>query len=270
MNGNKKMLNGNNCKIQHFTFEKNLMVKYIITALTICNALFANAQKTLVPAKNIIEKKWIKNQSYQMIWYGIRDTAKMEIGKVNTSISSDKNTITIVTQVSMKQMKTPWVDSTVADKSTLKPILHSSYNGQRDMVLNFGKIVTGFYNNKIKKKQTEIKDTTNEAYFDSNLYPTLITWLPLKEGYKQDISIYDYNPDAKIGVLKAFVKEVKKGAYESKNSGTRNVWIVTVADEIGNGENGVSTYYIDVLDRKVWKQQIDAGGRKMEMVLVEM
>jgi hypothetical protein len=194
----------------------------------------------------------------------------MEIGKVNTSTSSDKKNITVVTQVSMKQMKTPWVDTTVADKNTLKPIRHSSYNGQRDMVLNFGKVVTGTYNNKMKKKQTEIKDTTNAAYFDSNLYPTLISWLPLKEGYKQDIAIYDYNPDGKIGVIKAFVKEVKKGMYESKKSGTHNVWVVTVSDEIGNGENGISTYYIDVLDRKVWKQEINAGGRKMEMILLEM
>jgi hypothetical protein len=245
-------------------------MKYILTAIIISFALLANAQTILMPSKNAVEKKWIKNQDYQMVWYALSDTAKMEIGKVNTSISSDKKNITVVTQVSMKQMKTPWLDSTVAEKNTLKPIRHSSYNGQRDMVLNFGKVVTGFYNNKIKKKQTEIKDTTTGAYFDSNLYPTLITWLPLKEGYKQDISIYDYNPDAKIGVLKAFVKEVKKGTYESKNSGTRNVWIVTVADEIGNGENGVSTYYIDALDRKVWKQEIEAGGRKMEMVLVEM
>jgi hypothetical protein len=246
------------------------MLKYIITSLIIFTVSFANAQTTLGPSKNAVEKKWIKNQNYQMVWYALRDTARMEIGKVSTAISSDNKNITVVTQVSMKQMKTPWVDTTVAEKSTLKPIRHSSYNGQRDMVLNFGKVVTGSYNNKIKKKQTEIKDTTNEAYFDSNLYPTLISWLPLKEGYKKDIAIYDYNPDGKIGVIKAFVKEVKKGIYESKKSGTHNVWIVTVADEIGNGENGISTYYIDVLDRKVWKQEMNAGGRKMEMVLMEM
>jgi hypothetical protein len=246
------------------------MKKFILLSIIVLVASFANAQTTLVPSKNAVEKKWIKSQDYQMVWYAIRDTSKMEIGKVNTSISSNKKNITVVTQVSMKQMKTPWVDTTVADKNTLKPIRHSSYNGQRDMVLNFGKVVTGKYNNKMKKKQTEIKDTTNEAYFDSNLYPTLISWLPLKEGYKQDIAIYDYNPDGKIGVIKAFVKEVKKGIYENKKSGTRNVWVVTVADELGNGENGISTYYIDILDRKVWKQEINAGGRKMEMVLVEM
>jgi hypothetical protein len=245
-------------------------MKYILTAILICNAFFTNAQTILTPSKNAVEKKWIKNQNYEMVWYAVKDTTKKEIGKISTSISSNKKNITVVTQVSMKQMKTPWVDITIAKKNTLKPIRHSSYNGQRDMILNFGKVVTGTYNNKMKKKQSEIKDTTNQAYFDSNLYPTLISWLPLKEGYKQDIAIYDYNQDSKIGVIKAFVKEVKKCTYKSKNSGIRTVWLVTVADEIGNGENGTSTYYIDTLDRKVWKQEINAGGRKMEMILVEM
>ncbi len=79
------------------------------------------------------------------------------------------------------------------------------------MVLKFEKVVTGFYNVKMKQKNTIIKDRTLMEYFDSNLYPFLIGWLPLKEGYTQNISIYDYNPTAKIGVLKARVTEVKSG-----------------------------------------------------------
>ena len=100
------------------------------------------------------------------------------------------------------------------------------------MVLNFGNIVTGFYLDKIKKTNTGISDTTKIDYFDSNLYPSLIGWLPLKDGYTQDISIYDYNPAAKIGVIKAAVKEVKSGTYTSAKSGVRDVWMVTVTDEI--------------------------------------
>ena len=45
----------------------------------------------------------------------------------------------------MKNMKTAWFDSTVADRITLKPIRHASYNMQKDMVLNFVKIVTVTY-----------------------------------------------------------------------------------------------------------------------------
>ncbi len=169
----------------------------------------------------------------------------------------------------MKNSKTPWIDTTIANISTLTPIRHASYNMQRDMVLNFGKIVTGYYKDKMKKSKTIVNDTTNSDYFDSNLYPVLIGWLPLDNNYKQDISIYDYNPSAKIGVIKASVKNVSSSTYQTHKNGIRNVWVVTVSDEIGNGENGVSTYYFDKADRKLWKQEIDANGRKMMMKLVE-
>ena len=138
------------------------------------------------------------------------------------------------------------------------------------MVLNFGKIVTGFYNDKLKQKHTVISDTTRTAYFDSNMYPVLTTWLSLKEGYKKNISIYDYNPSGKIGVIKASVKQVTSGIYESIKSGSRDVWILTVSDEIGNNANDFMTYYIDKKDRRLWKQEIKAGGRKMLMLRKEL
>ena len=244
-------------------------MKLILLSVLTIVTFASSAQNILTPSKKSFEKKWVSNANYQMTWYVLRDTAKVEIGKVTTQISTDKINLTVVTQVSMNNMKTPWVDSTVANLKTLKPIRHSSYNMQRDMVLNFGKIVTGFYNEKINKNKTVIKDTTKSEYFDSNLYPVLIGWLPLDNNYKQEISIYDYNPSAKIGVIKALVKNVSSSTYQTDKSGIRNVWVVTVSDEIGNGENGVSTYYFDKADRKLWKQEIDANGRKMMMKLVE-
>jgi hypothetical protein len=245
-------------------------MRFCITALVIFIAPFVNAQTRLTPGKNVVNKKWLTSREYQMAWYALKDTDKFEIGTVNTNIISGKKELTVITRVNMKQMKSPWIDSTIADAETLAPVYHSSYNGQRDMVLHFGKVVTGFYTDKIKNTGTTINDTTNGSYFDSNLYPALISWLPLKEEYNQDISIYDYNPNGRIGILKASVKNVTKGVYETKKSGPRNVWVVTVSDEIGGGENGISTYYIDINDRRVWKQEIDAGGRKMVMELLEI
>jgi hypothetical protein len=205
-----------------------------------------------------------------MTWYALRDTVKFEIGTVSTQIITGQKNLSLITRVNMKNMKTAWIDSTIADIKTLQPIYHASYNGQRDMALHFGKIVTGYYNDKMQKKNTLISDTTTKDYFDSNIYPTLISWLPLKDGYTQDISIYDYNPSAKIGVIKASVKDVKSGTYNSIKSGVRNVWVVTVSDEISNDANAVSTYFIDKADRRLWKQEINAGGRKMLMQLTEL
>ena len=245
------------------------MMKSILLAILTIATLNSNAQNLLTPSKKSFDKKWIHNTNYQMVWYVLKDTAKFEMGRVSTEISTDKKNLTIVTQVRMKNIKSSWVDTTVADLKTLKPIRHSSYNMQRDMVLNFEKIVTGFYYDKIKKTRIIVNDTTKSEYFDSNLYPALIGWLPLNNKYKKDISIYDYNPNAKIGVIKATVKNVTEGKYQSEKSGERMVWVVTVSDEIGKGENGVSTYYFDKADRRLWKQEIDANGRKMMMKLVE-
>ena len=134
------------------------------------------------------------------------------------------------------------------------------------MALNFGKVVTGFYRDKIRKKDMTISDTTRTPYFDSNLYPVLIRWLPLREGFTQKIAIYDYNPSAKIGVISASVDKVSTGTYGSRTSGLRNVWVVDVTDEISNGK---STYFIDKKDRRLWKQTMEAGRRSMMMVVIE-
>lgn len=245
-----------------------LKMKLTATIILMLSAIPGFAQSSLVPASNAFEKKWIKNDTYEMMWYFIRDTSKFEIGKVTTHIIPDAKKITVVAKVDMKNVKDPWVDSTVANRFTLEPIHHSSSNIQRDMVLNFGKVVTGFYNDKMKKQNTLINDTANATYFDSNLYPYLIGWLPLKEGYQQNISIYDYNPSAKIGVLSASVKDVKSGIYKSEKSGDRNVWVVTVSDEIA-GDDASTIYYFDKEDRKLWKQELNIGDRKMIMQTIE-
>lgn len=243
---------------------KNLLVLVFATVFSM-----VDAQNLLTPSKNSFDKKWVKSTGYQMVWYALNDTTKFEMGRVSTQISTDKKNLIITTQVSLKNMKAPWIDSTVADIKSLKPIRHSSYNMQRDMVLNFGKVVTGFYNDKMQNLSTTISDTTRSDYFDSNLYPFLIGWLPLAESYKQVISIYDYSPNSKKGVIKATIEGVTSGIYRSDKNGIRNVWIVTVSDEISTDPNTVTIFYFDKTDRKLWKQEMTANGRKMMMKSIE-
>lgn len=230
----------------------------------------SSAQQILVPAKNVFQTKWIKESSYTMVWYGMRDTMKMEIGEVRTQISFDKKNIIVITTVAMKSIKAPWIDSAIAIRKTMAPVQHTSSNMQRDMVLNFNKIVTGNYLDKMKKVNHVISDTTDMPYFDSNLYPTLITWLPLTDGYAKDLSIYDYNPMGKKGVVKAHIKNVQSGSYQSSKSGERKVWIVTVNDDLGSNDKDFITYHIDKQTRQLWKQEINAQGRKMVMVRKEL
>jgi len=242
------------------------MMKLISVTLLVFVLISGSAQSSLIPGKNSFERKWLKNESFEMIWYLLKDTMKIEIGKVTTHTSIDKKVLTMITKVSMNNVTSSWIDSTLADITTLKPIRHSSFNKQRDMVLNFGDVVTGFYHDKVKDQNTLIRDTVAVDYFDSNLYPMLIRWLPLKEGYKKNIAIYDYNPSARIGVMNAGIQKVTEGTYRSIKTGMKEVWIVTVADEISSG---VATYYIDKQDRTLWKQEMNAGGRTMLMERIE-
>ncbi|RYE57978.1 MAG: hypothetical protein EOP48_04620 [Sphingobacteriales bacterium] len=227
------------------------------------------AQKNLKPGSMSFESRWMKDQTYRMKWLSMQDSTALEIGEVTTQITSDKKRLTSITQVALNNAKATWIDTTIAEIHSLKPVYHSSYNGQRDMALHFGKIVTGFYNDKIKQRRLAISDTTTEDYFDSNFYPTLIGWLPLKDGYSQNVSIYDYNPSGKKGVIKAQIKYVSSGIYETNKSGPRAVWVVVVSDEISGGENNHVVYYFDKVDRRLWRQEMSVGGRKMMMVLIE-
>jgi hypothetical protein len=244
------------------------IIHITFAALLALISVATHAQKKLVPGRHSFQKKWVKNETYQMKWYAIKDTAKFEIGSVVTDVITDVKNISVVTQVQIKNAATSWTDSTVAEIKTFKPVMHSSYNAQRDMGLKFGKVVTGFYKDKLNKKYTVVTDTTHSNYFDSNIYPVLLRWLPLKDGYTKVISIYDYNP-AKSGVRNAVITEVKSGQYASVRSGTRNVWLLKVKDEIAGNTEGYSIYTIDKSDRKLWKQEVIVGGRKMMMVREE-
>jgi hypothetical protein len=227
------------------------------------------SQQTIVPKKNIAEKKWIHDQHYQMNWTMLKDTVMLEIGIVNIRVKVAEKTILIVTDVKIKSAPSSWIDSTIVQKEDLSPIYHSSYNAQRDMAINFGKDVTGFYRDKKTAKTTRFAHNVKPGYFDSNFYPMLINWLPLKPKLRADINIYDYNPNGKTGLQKVQIVGITQGSYESKKFGKRKVWVVEVSDEIG-GINGSTTIsYIDQSTRQTYKQQISAGGRTMEMTLVE-
>ncbi|GLU45366.1 hypothetical protein [Allomuricauda sp. NBRC 101325] len=221
----------------------------------------------LTPENNPADKSLIKEETYEMAWYMLMDSSKIEIGKVRTEVQKKKKGIYIISTVEMPNTPTTWVDSTIVGRRKFEPIYHSSFNQQRDMVLNFSDPVTGYYNDKQSGEKTEISELVNAPYFDSNFYPQFIRWLPLKTGYKGSIAIFDYNPKSGTGVLSATIKNTEQSSLELKGA-IKEVWKVTVTDDISHN-TAISTYYIERESRKVLKQEIDLGGRKMVMELVD-
>lgn len=250
--------------------HQNFMNRIYFTLLWLAAMPFLGfSQERITPQKNIVDKKWIKNQNYQMVWTMLRDTSSMKIGIVNTKVDVLAHQIQVITAVKMNAAPSPWIDSTIVNRADLSPVYHSSYNRQRDMSIHFGKEITGFYKDKLTAKTTEIAQKVASGYFDSNFYPMLINWLPLKVGYKADLDIYDYNPKGKTGIIKARILGVSEGKYLSSKLGERKVWVVEVSDEISGSADGKSIYQIDQLTRQLYKQKIIAGNRIMEMTLIE-
>lgn len=234
----------------------------LLSVILVFQSAFSDteAQSLQTPGNNQVNLSLIKSEDYSMTWYALKDTSKIEMAKIDTKILKTGSRINVTTTVKMKNMP-DWTDETAVAFPGLAPVKHSSSNTQREMLLDFGKKnrVTGYYLDKIQNKKTEISEETNGKFFDSNFYPQLIRWLPLKENYTVEIALFDYNPKSAIGVIKAYITGTRKGTLNNKP-----VWIVSVTDDISE-KKSVSTYYIDVDTRDVLKQEIDMGTRKMVM-----
>ncbi|MCX2495519.1 hypothetical protein OQX63_18650 [Pedobacter sp. PF22-3] len=241
---------------------------YLILLLYVALPLIGWSQEIISAKKNLVDKKWIHNQNYQMEWTMLKDTSKFTIGFVDTKVEVLGDKIQVITTVKMKSSPSSWIDSTIVKKADFSPVYHASYNAQRDMSIHFGTDIKGFYHDKTSGKKTAIAQQVAPGYFDSNFYPMLINWLPLKTGFKADLNIFDYNPNGKTGVIKAHILSVSEGKYHTKNSGDRNVWIVEASDEISS-TGGKSIYQIDQITRQLYLQQITMGSRIMEMKLLE-
>jgi len=248
--------------------NRHMKKLFYFLSIVLATSIQAQGQNPiLTPDNHSADKSLIKEETYEMRWFILKDTLKMEIGKVRTEMQQKDEEIYLITTVNMQGVHTTWVDSTIVGRKKLEPIYHSSYNQQRDMVLNFSNQVTGYYNDKQTGVNTKISESVDVPFFDSNFYPQLIRWLPLKNGYQSTMAIFDYNPKSKIGVLTATIKNTEKTTLDFKGN-PKPVWKVTMTDDISKNK-AVSTYYIDQKSRKILKQEIDLGGRKMVMELVD-
>lgn len=221
----------------------------------------------LSPLNNTANKTLIKSDTSNMSWFMLNDSLKMHIGDIETQIQVEEEMILIITTVNMVHSPTRWIDSTIVETLNFQPMYHSSYNDQRDMVLTFGEKITGYYFDKQTESNTQISETYNGSFFDSNFYPQLIRLLPLEENYSNTISIFDYNPNATIGVITATIIGTEETILNF-NGTKRQVWKVKTTDDISNN-SAFSTYYIDQSTRELLQQEVDFGGRKMIMELVE-
>lgn len=234
-------------------------MRAILFLLILSSANFFS-QKLLTPENSGANSRLIQDEISEAVWTVENAGTKTEIGSIITEIKKlNKADLLIKTTVKMKQAPdAKWTDSTLVKTANFSPVYHSSYNSMRDMVLKSEKDkVTGYYLDK-KSQKKDIIEITASHYFDSSSYAQLIRYLPLKEHFTAEISIFDYNPKSeKKGMMKAYVLDTHKAEYKGKP-----VWVVKTNDDISNKATTV-TYYIDAVTRKIVKQDIEMAGRKM-------
>lgn len=242
---------------------KNILT--LLFAFTVFG-LSAQTKAKMVPGNPTIETKWIKNEKYQMMWMAVRGEEKYIVARINNQVIVGQKKLSLLSSIDVNGAKTKWLDTTTVAMPSLKPIHHFSDNLERSISLNFGKTITGKYEDKVKKQKTVINEVVAGEYFDSNFYPYLVCLLPLKEGYTQEITTYDYSP-AKKGLLTASITKVKSGTYQTKK-GVVPVWIVSSVETI-NGQQSNVEYFIGKADRKLWKQDIFDGFQNTRIERIE-
>jgi hypothetical protein len=119
------------------------------------------------------------------------------------------------------------------------------------MVLHYqeGK-VSGWYNDKRKGVTTQTLDTVAGLYFDSNIYPHLLAWLPLKKGYTSQIPIYNFGGPENRGVFSVSITSVTEDTYTTSQNEVVKVYVVDIVD---GSSQSVSQYFIGQKDRKTYK-----------------
>ncbi|MBT9190450.1 DUF3108 domain-containing protein [Zobellia russellii] len=220
----------------------------------------------LSPMNNPANINLLQTETTKMSWTMLQDSKEVKIGEVVTDIKKGEDSVTIITTVVLKQSPLTWVDSTIVRTYDFAPIYHSSYNQQRNMVLRFGEKITGFFLDKDTRAKTQLEEEVSMSFFDSNFYPQLIRLLPFDENFSKTISIFDYNPKSKTGVITATIRKVEEVNFEHEGKSVA-VWKVEVTDDISNNLT-TSVYYLNKYNRKILRQEIHLGGKTMVMRIV--
>lgn len=250
-----------------------MMTQFIKTCLPalLLFAAYSNnikAQTLLKPGDNTIEKKWLKNTTYEMTCFAVTGKQLAEVSSFTIHVNANDRTLAVYTTLTMYSTKEQWLDTSIADARTLKPVYRSSFNPNRQYSLNYGQEVTGYYSDNQSKKKIPVKDPVTETFFDSYLYPYLLGTLPLTSGYRARLSVYDYKPENKSNIKSTHIEEVKSNMYNSEMTGEHKVWQVSVLEE-ATGEK--YEYYIDKDSRKLWKIEIlAANGQQFVLINKEL
>lgn len=214
-------------------------------------SLYMFGQQTILPGSPSINKSLLKSATYILEYSVIQEGEFVEIGSYKMDIKYNNLTLDVKSTLSFKNKNNPWTDHIVADGSSFKPISLESKRSYRNLNLNFSNEITGLFENHDNHKKTSIKEKAKGSFFDIAIYPYILPALPLAEGYKALIPVFDYeavSEDKRYSNVK--ITGVYAENYSSKFSGFHKVWRVEVFEESTKQRY---QYYIDQKTQKIWE-----------------
>ncbi|MDF2193779.1 hypothetical protein [Paraflavitalea sp. CAU 1676] len=245
----------------HLTYR--LRARLLASGFFLAASLCSNAQSVVAPGGQALDKQWIKNGVFEMGCYANIGGQQMEISTFTIKINADDKALKVITALQVKGGDEVSIDTSISHGQTFHPIYRSSNSKARQMVVHYGKEVTGHYYDKQTKRRHAIKEAVANNFFDSYTYPYLLGSLPLTSGYRAELPVYDYKPGNAGNTKKALIEEVKSNIYTSSLTGEHKVWKVNVYEEATKDRYA---YYIDKETRRLWKVEIETNGQQLLLV----
>jgi hypothetical protein len=226
------------------------------------------SQSVLTPDKNSFDKKFITNSKYEMACFALAGNRMVEVSSFTVQVNRNEKNISVYTNLTMLSNNEQYIDTSIAETNTLKPVYRSSANPNRLMSIRYDREIAGFYFDKQTKKKNQVREPMKELFFDSYIYPYLLGSLPLASGYKATMPVYEYKPENTNNFKATRIEEVKSNMYKSEMTGEHKVWQVSVFEEATNEKY---EYYIDKDSRRLWKIEIlSANGQRFVLLNKEL
>jgi hypothetical protein len=244
----------------------NKILFYTLFLIFLVKSSFS--QNLLTPGNNSFEKKFIANSKYEMACFALAGNKMVEISSFTVQVNRNEKNISVYTNLTMLSNNEQYIDTSIAETNTLKPVYRSSTNPNRFMSIRYDREITGFYFDKQTKKKNQVREPMKEPFFDSYIYPYLLCSLPLTSGYQANIPVYEYKPENTNNFKDTRIEEVKSNMYKSEMTGEHKVWQVTVFEEATNEKY---EYYIDKDSRRLWKIEIlSVDGQRFVLLNKEL
>lgn len=237
-----------------------------IIATVLCLLFFAglvSGQTLLTPGQVKFNESGLRNSKAEFAYYAVDNGQQVEIGNffIETKLTDEQ--FTVATELKLHSNANRWIDTSISDRQSLRPVYRSSVSPEKKLVLRYGTEVKGEYLDKNTGKKAPIRHTVEVSFFDSYLYPYMLSLLPLTTGYKADISVFEFKPGQSKHVKRSRIEEVVNNLHKSPLTGEHKVWKLSVFEEATNDRY---TYYIDKEDGRIWK--IDIQSKNTRLVLI--